>query len=105
LVLDNAIPLWTIGHCVLMMHTLSHTVLREFLGGELASTISAERPQLQVGLAFYPCLDLLDSSCCTIFAGDCSYLQVPAEIIHEQPNILVTPQCCRCDWITQVTVY
>jgi hypothetical protein len=73
LVLDDAILLQVVGHCVLMMHALSHAVLRELPRGELASTVEAERPLLQARLTFHPRLDLLDSSRCMILGGDRGY--------------------------------
>jgi hypothetical protein len=91
-VLDDTILLWAIGRCVLTMHTLSRAVLHKLPHGELASTVNVEYPQLEVRLAFHPCLDLLDSSRCMTFGGDRGYPHVPAEVIHEQQEVLVTSQ-------------
>jgi hypothetical protein len=44
--LDDAILLQAVGHCMLMMHALSHVVLHELRLGELTSAVGSERPQL-----------------------------------------------------------
>jgi hypothetical protein len=64
-----------------------------------------ERPQLQVGLAFHPWLELLDVSRCTILGGDHGYTHVATEVIHEQQEVLATPLCCQCDWTVQVLMH
>jgi hypothetical protein len=87
------------------MHTLSRAVLRKLPRGELASTDGAEHPQLQAGLAFRPCLDLLDSNRCMILGGDHNYPHVPAKVIHKQQEILVNSRRHWCDWTAQVTMY
>jgi hypothetical protein len=80
---------------VLMMHALSRTVVRELCRGELASVIGAKCLQLEAELALHPRLDVLDGSHCTIFGRNRDYPHVPAEIIHKQQKVLVTPWCHR----------
>jgi hypothetical protein len=59
-----------------MMHALSCTIVHEFYHGELA---------------LCPRLDVLDGSHCTILGRNRGYPHVPAEIIHKQQKVLVTP--------------
>jgi hypothetical protein len=74
-----------------MMHALSRTVVRELYRGELASAVGAKWLQLEAGLALCPHLFVLDGSHCTILGRNHGYPHVPAEIIHKQQKVLVTP--------------
>jgi hypothetical protein len=78
-----------------MMHALSRTIVHEFYRGKLASVVGAKSLQLEVGLALCPCLDVLDGSHCTILGRNRGCPHVPAEIIHKQQKVLVTPWLCR----------
>jgi hypothetical protein len=92
--LDDIILLSAVRCRVLTMHTLSRTIVREFYRGELASTVGGKCLQLEAGLTLCPRLDVLDGSHCTILGRNHSYPHVPAEIIHKQQKILVTPWRC-----------
>jgi hypothetical protein len=82
--LDDVVLLWVIRHCVLMMHTLSHTVVCELYRGELTSAVGAKCLQLEAGLTLCPHLDVLDGSYCMILGRNHGYPHVPAKIIHKQ---------------------
>jgi hypothetical protein len=74
-----------------MMHALSFIVVRELYRSELTSAIGAKFLQLEAGLALRPRLDVIDGSCCTILERNHGYPHVPAENIHKQQKVLVTP--------------
>jgi hypothetical protein len=92
--LDDAVLLWVVRCRALTMQALS-TIVHEFYRGELASTVSAKCLQLEARLALCPCLDVLDGSRCTILGRNHGYSHEPAEIIHKQQKVLVTPWRCR----------
>jgi hypothetical protein len=77
------------------MHALSRTIVRELCHGELASAVGAKYLQLEAGLTLCPRLDVLDGSRCTILERNHGYPHVPAEIIHKQQKVLLTPWRCR----------
>ena len=84
--LDDIILLWDVGRSILTMHALSRVVLCELNRGEFTSLIGPERPQFQVELFLFLCLDVLDGSLNTIFGGDHGYPHEPGEIIHKQAS-------------------
>jgi hypothetical protein len=73
---------------------LNRTIVREFYRGELTSTVGAKCLQLEAGLTLCPLLDVLYGSRCTILGMNHGYPHVPAEIIHKQQKVLVTPWRC-----------
>jgi hypothetical protein len=80
---------------VLTMQVLSRTIVRELCRGELTSAVIVKCLQLEAGLTLYPRLDVLDGSRYTILGRNHGYPHVPAEIIHKQQKVLVTPWRCR----------
>jgi hypothetical protein len=74
-----------------MMHALSCTIVREFYHDELTYTVGAKCLQLEAGLTLCLCLDVLDGSRCMIIGRNHGYPHVPAEIIHKQQKVFVTP--------------
>jgi hypothetical protein len=77
--------------CKPPIHALSRTVVCELRGGEPASTIDVKCLHLEVRLALCSRLDVLDGNRCTILERNRDYRHVPAEIIHKQQKVLVTP--------------
>jgi hypothetical protein len=73
------------------MHALSRTVIHKLHHGELASAVGVKCLQLEADLTLHPHLDVLDGSRCMILRRNREYLHVPAEIIHKQQKVVVTP--------------